>query len=118
MNEISKYITTSNISTNGSFKIGMLDDMTYLDITRRVGPPTNFFGDIVDDALVKFLKSVKRIETSSNPFGFTLPFSFNSDAMSLGRTLKRIFSVFFFSSFINLVSFCIKKSILFLCLEI
>lgn len=45
MNEISKYITTSNISTNGSFKIGMLDDMTYLDITRRVGPPTNFFGE-------------------------------------------------------------------------
>ena len=43
MNEISKYITTDAVNTNGSFKIGTLEDMTYLDIMKRVGPPTIFY---------------------------------------------------------------------------
>lgn len=43
MNEISKYITTDGVTTNGSSRIGTLEDMTYLDIARRVGPPTIFY---------------------------------------------------------------------------
>ncbi len=40
MNEISKYMTTDGINTNGSSRIGSLNHMNYNDIVRRVGPPT------------------------------------------------------------------------------
>jgi len=48
MNEISKYLTTDAVNTNGSSRIGSLNHMKYNDILKRVGPPTIYYNGAHD----------------------------------------------------------------------
>ena len=47
MNEISKYLTTDAVNTNGSSRVGSLNHMKYNDILKRVGPPTIYYDELM-----------------------------------------------------------------------
>ena len=57
-NEISKYMTTDSINTNGSSRIGSLNHMKYEDIVRRVGPPTVNYDGAHDKVNVEWVFKV------------------------------------------------------------
>tara|TARA_R110000782_G_scaffold492_6_gene1635 strand:+ start:50 stop:454 length:405 start_codon:yes stop_codon:yes gene_type:complete len=58
MNEISKYMTTDGINTNGSSRIGSLNHMEYKDIVKRVGPPTINYDGAHDKVNVEWIFKV------------------------------------------------------------
>lgn len=57
-NEISKYLTTDAVNTNGSSRIGSLNHMKYKDIVRRVGPPTVNYDGAHDKVNVEWVFKV------------------------------------------------------------
>ena len=58
MNEISKYMTTDGVNTNGSSRIGSLNHMEYKDIVKRVGPPTINYDGAHDKVNVEWIFKV------------------------------------------------------------
>jgi len=58
MNEISKYITTDGVNTNGSSRIGSLNHITYKDIIKRVGSPTINYDGAHDKVNVEWIFKV------------------------------------------------------------
>ena len=58
MNEISKYMTTDGINTNGSSRVGSLNHMGYKDIVKRVGPPTINYDGAHDKVNVEWIFKV------------------------------------------------------------
>tara|TARA_R100001460_G_scaffold1876_2_gene6664 strand:+ start:107 stop:469 length:363 start_codon:yes stop_codon:yes gene_type:complete len=58
MNEISKYLTTDAVNTNGSSRIGSLNHMKYNDILKRVGPPTIYYDGAHDKVNVEWIFKV------------------------------------------------------------
>jgi hypothetical protein len=58
MNEISKYMTTDGVNTNGSSRVGSLNHMGYKDIVKRVGPPTINYDGAHDKVNVEWIFKV------------------------------------------------------------
>tara|TARA_R110000737_G_scaffold114031_3_gene147090 strand:+ start:1888 stop:2259 length:372 start_codon:yes stop_codon:yes gene_type:complete len=58
MNEISKYMTTDGVNTNGSSRVGSLNHMGYKDIVKRVGPPTINYNGAHDKVNVEWIFKV------------------------------------------------------------
>ena len=58
MNEISKYMTTDGVNTNGSSRVGSLNHMGYKDIVKRVGPPTINYDGAYDKVNVEWIFKV------------------------------------------------------------